>query len=74
MTRTSLRLAVEYNSMELRIEDPKALQSGRPYVVGGLLALAHCGSSAKEDPAMRFHRISYRSRQASARPNLSRSS
>ena len=37
MTRASLRLAVEYNSMELRIEDPKALRSGRPYVVGGLL-------------------------------------
>ena len=50
MTRTSLRLAVEYNSMELRIEDPKALRSGRPYVVGGLLPLPLSSSSANKDP------------------------
>ena len=53
MTRTSLRLAVEYNSMELRIEDPMALRSGRPYVVGGLLPWPLCGSSVREDPAMK---------------------
>ena len=34
MTRFSLRHAIQYNSLELRIEDEKALRPGRPYVVG----------------------------------------
>ena len=34
MTRFSLRHAIQYNNLELRIEDEKALRLGRPYVVG----------------------------------------
>lgn len=35
MTRFSLRHAIQYNNVDLRIEDEKALRPGRPYVVGG---------------------------------------
>ena len=38
MTRFSLRHAIQYNQLELRIEDEKALRTGRPYVVGEWLS------------------------------------
>ena len=34
MTRSSLRHAIQYNNVEIRMEDEKALRHGRPYVVG----------------------------------------
>ena len=34
MTRFSLRHAIQYNNVEIRMEDEKALRPGRPYVVG----------------------------------------
>ena len=40
LTRYSLTRCIEYNDLELRLEDSEALRSGRPYVVGMPLHLA----------------------------------
>ena len=52
MTRFSLRHAIQYNKLELRIEDEKALRTGRPYVVGEWLSkhkakLACCSHASR---------------------------
>lgn len=44
LTRYSLTRCIEYNDLELRLEDLEALRSGRPYVVGMPLHLAFIDS------------------------------
>ena len=44
MTSYSLTRCIEYNSLELRLENSEALTSGRPYVIGKPLHLAFIDS------------------------------
>lgn len=44
VTRYSLTRCIEYNSLELRLENPEALTSGRPYIIGKPLHLAFIDS------------------------------